>query len=101
MVEIQNRPFQLSFNTSRKVGLQGSRVMSAGGLILVCEFDERVGLGELINQYLTGSRLKNAQSCFADLLRRVISITRRISLTISLPLKGGQTEGTMEIAVKI
>jgi hypothetical protein len=41
MGEIQNRPFQLSFNASLKVGFQGSRVTSDGGLILVRELDVR------------------------------------------------------------
>ena len=72
MGEIQNRPFQLSFNASLKVGFQGSRVTSDGGLILVRELDERLGFGELIEQYLTDSRGKNAQFCFADLLRQSV-----------------------------
>jgi hypothetical protein len=33
--EEQNRPFQLSFNSSLKVDFQGSAVTSDGGLILV------------------------------------------------------------------
>src|ERR1039458_5699489 len=72
MGEKQNRPFQLSFNASLKVGFQGSRVTSDGGLILVREFDERLGFAELIEQYLTDSRGKNAQFCFADLLRQSV-----------------------------
>jgi hypothetical protein len=32
--ETQNRPFQLSFNSSLKVDFQGARVTSDGGLIL-------------------------------------------------------------------
>jgi len=52
----QNQPFQLSFNASRKVDFQGSRVTSDGGLILVRELDERLGLGELIERHLTDSR---------------------------------------------
>jgi hypothetical protein len=100
MSEIQIRPFQLSLNTSLEFGLQGSRVMPAGGLSLVCEFDERVGLGELINQYLTGSRVKNAQFGFANLLRCVISSIHRIMRTISLPPKCGQTKAAMEIVIK-
>jgi hypothetical protein len=32
--ETQNRPFQLSFNSSLKVDFQGSRVTSDGGLVL-------------------------------------------------------------------
>ena len=50
MGEIQDQPFQLSFNASLKVDFQGSRVISDGGLILVRELDERLGFGELIAQ---------------------------------------------------
>jgi len=45
MGEKQNQPFQLSFNASLKVDVQGSRVTSDGGLILVRELDERLGEG--------------------------------------------------------
>ena len=73
MGEIQNQPFQLSFNTSLKVDFQGSRVTSDGGLILVRELDERLGFGELIEQHLTDSRRGRTPSClFADLLRQSI-----------------------------
>ena len=61
MGEKPNQPFQLSFNPSLKVDFQGSRVASDGGLILVRELDERLGLGELIAQHLTDSRGKNTQ----------------------------------------
>ncbi len=56
MGEIQNRPFQLSFNASLKFDFRGSRVTSDGGLVLVRELDERLGFGELIEEYLTDSR---------------------------------------------
>ena len=73
MGEIQNQPFQLSFNASLKVDFQGSRVTSNGGLILVRELDERLGFGELIDQHLTDSRRgKNTQFPFDDLLRQSI-----------------------------
>jgi len=72
MGEIQNRPSRLSFDASLKVGFQGSRVTSDGGLILVRELDERLGFGELIAQHLTDSRGKNAQLGFADLLRQSV-----------------------------
>jgi len=62
MGEKQNRPFQLSFNGSLKVDFQGSRVTSDGGLLLVRELDERLGLSELISEYLTdGRRGKNTR----------------------------------------
>jgi len=44
--EKQDQPFQLSFNPSLKVDFQGSGVTSDGGLLLVRELDERLGLAE-------------------------------------------------------
>src|ERR1035437_1853992 len=73
MGEIQNGPFQLSFNASLKVDFQGSRITPDGGLILVREFDERLGFGDLIAQHLTDSRQgKNTQLPLADLLRQSV-----------------------------
>jgi hypothetical protein len=73
MGEKQNQPFQLSFNASLKIDLQGSRVTSDGGLILVRELDACLGFGELIAQHLTDSRLgKNTQLPLADLLRQSV-----------------------------
>src|SRR5712692_9744273 len=73
MGEIQNQPFQLSFNASLKVDFQGSRVTSDGGLILVRELDERLGFAGLIEEHLTDSRRgKNMQFPFADLLRQSV-----------------------------
>ena len=73
MGETQNRPFQLSFNSSLKVDFQGARVTSDGGLILVRELDERLGLSALMERHLTDSRRgKNTQLPLADLLRQSI-----------------------------
>ena len=72
MGEIQNQPFQLSFNPSLRVAFQGSRVTSDGGLVLVRELDERLGFSDLIAQHLTDSRGKNTQLPLADLLRQSI-----------------------------
>jgi hypothetical protein len=73
MGEKQSQPFQLPFNTSLKVDFQGSRVTSDGGLILVRELDERLGLGELIAQRLTDSRCgKKTQFPLADLFRQSV-----------------------------
>ena len=72
MGETQNQPFQLSFNTSLRVDFQGSRVTSDGGLILIRELDERLGLGNLVEQHLTDSRGKNTQLPLADLLRQSV-----------------------------
>ena len=70
MGEKQNQPFQLLFNASLKVDFQGSRVTSDGGLILIRELDERLGLEKLIEEHLSDSRqgLKK-QFALVDLLR--------------------------------
>src|SRR5271168_2279368 len=71
--ETQNRPFQLSFNSSLKVDFQGARVTSDGGLVLVRELDERLGLSELMDRHLSDCRRgKNIQLPLADLLRQSI-----------------------------
>jgi hypothetical protein len=73
MGEQHHEPFQLSFNSSLRVGFQGSRITSDGGLILVRELDERLGFSELIAQHLTDPRRgKNTQLPLADLLRQSV-----------------------------
>jgi len=62
MGEKQNGLFQLSFNASLKVDFQESRVTSDGGIILVRELDERLGMGDLIAEHLSDQRHgKNTQ----------------------------------------
>ena len=56
MGDKETKSFQLSFNGFLKVDFQGSRVTSDGGLLLVRELDERLGLGKLIDEHLTDSR---------------------------------------------
>ena len=72
MGESEKQSFQLSFNRFLRVAFQGSRVTSDGGLILVRELDERLGFGELIEQYLTDSRANHARFSFADRLRQSV-----------------------------
>ncbi len=73
MGEKEKRRFQLSFNSSLRVDFQGARVTSDGGLILVRELDERLGLSELMERHLTDYRRgKNTQLPLADLLRQSI-----------------------------
>ena len=73
MGEKETKPFQLSFNGLLKVDFQGSHVTSDGGLILVRELDERLGLGKLIDEHLTDSRQgSNKKFLLADLLRQSI-----------------------------
>ena len=62
MGEKQNRSFQLCFNGFLKVDFQGSRVTSDGGLILVPELDEHLGMNQLIEQHLTDSRRGKTRS---------------------------------------
>jgi hypothetical protein len=71
--ETQYRSFQLSFNSSLKVDFQGAGVTSDGGLILVRELDERLGLSVLIERHLSDSRRgKNVQLPLSDLLRQSV-----------------------------
>lgn len=71
MGEKENKPFQLTFNGFLKVDFQGSRVTSDGGLILVRELDERLGLGKLIEEHLSDSRQgTNKKFPLVDLLRQ-------------------------------
>src|ERR1700680_1626885 len=71
--ETQQRPFQLSFNSSLRVDFQGARVTSDGGLLVVRELDERLRLSELVDRRLSDSRRrKNIQLPLADLLRQSI-----------------------------
>ena len=73
MGEKETKPFQLTFNGLLKVDFQGSHVTSDGGLILVRELDERLGLGKLIGEHLTDSRQgTNKQFTLADLLRQSV-----------------------------
>ena len=73
MGEKENKPFQLNFNGLLKVDFQGSRVTSDGGLILVRELDERLGLGKLIEEHLSDSRQGlNKKFPLADLLRQSV-----------------------------
>jgi hypothetical protein len=69
--ESQNQPFQLSLNRFLRIDFQGSRVTSNGGLLLVREPDERLGLTELIQNHLVDSRTRrNTQFPLADLFRQ-------------------------------
>src|SRR6266849_10684009 len=71
MGETGKRPFQLSFNSSLRVEFQGARVTSDGGLILVRELDERLGLSALMERHLADSRQgRNVPLPLPDLLRQ-------------------------------
>jgi hypothetical protein len=73
MGEKHHEPFQLSFNRSLRVDFRGSQVTSDGGLLLVRELDERLGLSELIKEHLSDSRRgTNTRFPFADLLRQSV-----------------------------
>ncbi len=76
MGEKQTKPFQLSFNGLLKVDFQGSHVTSDGGLILVRELDERLGLGELIDEHLSDSRGAGNFQGFVDVACDSCSMNR-------------------------
>ena len=68
MGEKQNRPFQLSFNSSLKIDSKGSRVTSDGDLMMVRELDKCLGFGDLIAHHLADSwRGENTQLPLAAL----------------------------------
>ncbi len=58
MGEKQNQPLQLSFNPSLKVDFRGSRVTSDGGLLLVRELDERLGLSAVVAESVRDEELR-------------------------------------------
>lgn len=71
--EKQNQPFQLSFDASLKIDFQRSRVTSDGGVILIRELDERLGLEKPIEEQLSDSRQGlNKQFTLTDLLRQSV-----------------------------
>ena len=73
MGEKQRKPFQLTFNGLLKVDFHGSRVTSDGGLILVRELNERLGLGTLIDEHLSDSRqCLNKKFSLSNLLRQSV-----------------------------
>ncbi len=73
MGDKDREPFQLSFNGFVKVDFQGSRVTSDGGLLLVRELDERLGLGKLIDEHLSDTRQgDNKKFPLADLVRQSV-----------------------------
>lgn len=95
MGEKQNQPFQLSFNASLKVDSQGSRVTSDGGLVLVRELDERLGLSELIEQHLTdsGGRTRSCshvENFFRKCARRCNLLRLRPGLLLTVVPQGIQ-----------
>ena len=66
----KNGPFSSRSTAALRVEFQGARVSSDGGLSLVRELDERLGLSELMDRHLSDSRRgKNIQLPLADLLR--------------------------------
>ena len=73
MGESKKQAFQLSYNRFLRVGFLGSRVTSDGGLILIRELDERLGIGKLIEEHLSDSRQGlNKKFPLADLLRQSV-----------------------------
>jgi len=71
MGERKNRYFQFSFTNKLKASINGAELTSDGGLIVVRELDERLGLTSLADEYLTDIRTgKNIQHEKTELLRQ-------------------------------
>jgi hypothetical protein len=70
--ERQEQPFHLSLNGRLRVDFRGARVLPNGGLLLVRELDERLGLGELFERHLTDSRAKNTPLPLANRVRQSV-----------------------------
>src|SRR5918911_102677 len=78
MGEQHHGPFPLSFNRALRIDLQGSRVTSDGGLLVVREWDERLGLGDRIAPHASDARRgKHTPFPLADL--RLQSVYRRLA----------------------
>ena len=56
---------------------------SDGGLLLVRELDEPLGLSELIAEHLTDPRGKNTQLPMADLLRQAADLLLQVAYLLS------------------
>ncbi|MGH9487978.1 MAG: transposase [Terriglobales bacterium] len=82
-----------SFNRSIRIDFRGSRVTSDGGLVLVRELDERLGLGELAADCLTDTRAKNTQLPIIDLLRQSV-YTRLLHRPIHLLINAAKSHAT-------
>jgi hypothetical protein len=97
MGEIQNRPFQLSFNAPLKVDFQGSRVTSDGGLVLVREFDKQLSFGELIEQHLKVGKwsLTSLQQRLVNTGGRLLKHTRYYWLLLAESLLTRRLLGAM------
>jgi hypothetical protein len=70
--ETQKQPFQLSFNSCLRVEFQGAQVTSDGGLILVRELDERLGLSALMQRHDQFASGQERAVAVSDLLRQSI-----------------------------
>ena len=73
MGDATSGPVRLSFNPQLRVEFRGATVTSDAGLLLPREWDERLGVGELIDRHLTDPRTgHNRQFPLPDLFRQSI-----------------------------
>jgi hypothetical protein len=85
-VKRKKRPFSSHCNGGLRVDFQGSRVTSDGGLLVVRELDERLGLGALIERHLCDSRGKNTQLPLIDLVRQSVYSQPPVPACVNLTL---------------
>jgi len=73
MGERKSHYFQFSFTNKLKASVNGAEITSDGGLIVVRELDERLGLTSLAEKYLIETRTgKNVQHELPELLRQSV-----------------------------
>jgi len=73
MGEEKNSYFRVSFNRKLKVGFKGAQVTSDGGLLVIREMDEQLGLTKIAGEYLKDNRYgKNIQHEMTGLLRQSV-----------------------------
>lgn len=73
MGEKKNHYFRFSFTDKLKAFFKGSEVTSDGGLILIRELDEQLGLTALAEEYLVDTRTgRNIQHELTELLRQSV-----------------------------
>jgi hypothetical protein len=71
MGENKNSCFRVGFNQKLKIGFRGTQVTSDGGLVVIRELDEQLGLTRIAGEYLKDKRHgKNIQHEMEELLRQ-------------------------------
>ena len=69
----KNSYFRVGFNQKLKIGFRGTQVTSDGGLVVIREMDQQLGLTKIAGEYLKDNRHgKNIQHEMEGLLRQSV-----------------------------